>query len=256
MFVLAFCLSIQLVVFAETDTPRIIDNSDLISDEMEEQLTAQIEEIAETYQFDIVLLTEGDLQDKTPREYCDDFYEENGFGYGDTNDGVLFLVSLTERDWYIITEGYGDWAVNNYCVDLLEDLIVPYLSDGDYDKAYEKFVNVVESCVKESTINKPYTESNPYRTAFDYFKIIGIVAIISIVVGLIFLSVLSSNMKSVKLEPTANRYILLNSFKIYSHSDTFLYSNVTKTAIPKSSGSGGGGGGGGGGSSGGGGGKF
>lgn len=38
---------------------------------------------------------------------ADDFYDYNGYGYGEEGDGIIFLISMEERKWQISTCGFG-----------------------------------------------------------------------------------------------------------------------------------------------------
>ena len=40
---------------------------------------------------------------KTAEAYADDYYDYNGYGYGENDDGLLLLVSMGEREWAITT---------------------------------------------------------------------------------------------------------------------------------------------------------
>lgn len=68
-----------------------------MSDSEEAKLDSEIEKIRTNYDFDVVLLTVESLEGYTPEAFADDYYDYNGYGIGDNNDGVLFLISMEER---------------------------------------------------------------------------------------------------------------------------------------------------------------
>ena len=92
---------------------RVVDMADLLSDSEESSLLFKLDEISERQQFDVVVVTVGSLDGKTPTAYADDFYDYNGYGFGAEYDGVLLLVSMEERDWRISTCGYGITALTD-----------------------------------------------------------------------------------------------------------------------------------------------
>ena len=73
--------------------------------------------------------------------YADDFYDYNGYGYGDSRDGILLLISMEERDWRISTCGYGITVFTDAGQEYISDKFLPYLSDGDYSEAFTKYAD-------------------------------------------------------------------------------------------------------------------
>lgn len=84
-----------------TTLRHLIDNADLLTGEEESNLLAKLDEISDRLSVDVAVVTEDSIGDKTPREYADDFYDYNSYKYNP--DGVLLLISMEERDWYITT---------------------------------------------------------------------------------------------------------------------------------------------------------
>ena len=92
-------VSICPVFAAKDPAPRLTDQADLLSDDEETELLHKLDEISERQQSDIVVVTRKSLKGKSAMEYADDFYDNNGYGFGDGKDGILFLISMEERDW-------------------------------------------------------------------------------------------------------------------------------------------------------------
>ena len=64
---------------AEEDTGdlyHVVDSADLLSDEEEEDLEIRIQEIADIYEFDVVIVTENDIGGEDATAYADDFFDE------------------------------------------------------------------------------------------------------------------------------------------------------------------------------------
>ena len=105
-FAVLLCVVVSVPAFADTAedyTPHLIDNADLLTGEEESNLLAKLDEISDRLSVDVAVVTEDSIGDKTPREYADDFYDYNSYKYNP--DGVLLLISMEERDWYITTTG-------------------------------------------------------------------------------------------------------------------------------------------------------
>lgn len=46
----------------------------------------------------MIIVTVDSLNGKTVEEYADDYYDDNGYGYGENNSGILFLVAMDDRE--------------------------------------------------------------------------------------------------------------------------------------------------------------
>ena len=113
LFSLILCLCIVTPAFAaQTDGfaseyERVQDLAGLLSGNEESSLVTKLNELSERQKMDIVVLTTDTLDGKTPRDYADDIYDYGNFGYGESKDGALLLISIEDNDWYISTCGYG-----------------------------------------------------------------------------------------------------------------------------------------------------
>ena len=223
--------------------PRIVDNSDLLSDQEESFLLSRINEIIAKYSFDVVFVTENDLQGKSTRDFADDFFDYGGYGVGDDNSGVLVLISDEGR--WISGTGRGIMVFSSdYGIPRIGKMIAPYFDDGEYFDGFNSFLNFSDEFLKQEQTGDPYTEGNPYRTLTDKLKTVGIIAVAAFILSLLIVSGMKRSMKTARLRSEAGEYVVQGSFVLTRESDTFLYSTVTRTAIPKSdssSSSGGGG---------------
>lgn len=229
----ALLLCLCLTVAAHAAPPLLVDNADLLTDSEEAALLTQLEQLRSTYQMDIVIVTEWSLGGKSPRSYADDYYDYNGYA----EDGVLLLVSMSERDWYVSTAGYGITAVTDAGIDRLADRFLPSLSDGDYADAFSIFAEGCGDLIARANTGSPYRRA-PVRLSFGailFSLIIGIVA------ACIVTGSMKRQLKTVSWQKTANSYIRSEGLSLTEKQDTFLYRNVTRVARPKDSGSHGGG---------------
>ena len=162
---------------------------------------------------------------------------------------------MADRDWYISTLGLARSAIDDdYGIDCISDRFLDDLSDGNYYAAFNTYADLCADFINHlNTTGKPYSRFTMPKGPMGviwYVVAIGI----GILIGLIIVSVMSAQLKSVAEKSQANDFIVSNSLKIKNKRETYLYSTVTRTAKPeKSSGSSSSGGGG---SHGGGGGKF
>ena len=99
---------------------RLMDMADLLTEEEEEELIATLDEISERQNLEIVVVTAENLEGYSDgQEYTDDLYEYCDFGYGDGRDGIMLLLDMDGRDWYISTQGYGITAFTDAAITYL-----------------------------------------------------------------------------------------------------------------------------------------
>ena len=224
---------------------RVVDNADLMSDYEENQLRAGIRKIVDEYDFDIVILTVDSCDGKTPQACADDYFDYNGYGFGADRDGMLFLLSMEERDWYISTHGYGIYAFTDYGLDRIASLILSDLSNGRYYNAFDYFLVCADLFLSQANDYTPYDTDYKFREeepADQTGTYLIIAAVVSIIIALISVSVMKHGMNTIRLKHNAHDYIKKDSLVLLNKKDSFIHSKTTKTKIETSSSSGGGGG--------------
>ena len=100
---------------------RLTDSAGLLSEEEAQNILTKLDEVSERQKFDIVILTVDSLEGATATEYADDFFDYYGYGYGEGKDGILFLVSMEDRDWALSTHGYGITAFTDAGCDYIAE---------------------------------------------------------------------------------------------------------------------------------------
>ena len=100
---LLFCLLIFscIVLPVRAASDPVQDFAGLLNTTEEEVLSDWCREIRSEHIQVVVLLAIPDLMGKSPRNFADDFFENNRYG----PDGVLFLVDMGSRQWHISTAG-------------------------------------------------------------------------------------------------------------------------------------------------------
>ena len=241
---IACLLGLTVTAFASNDLPTMIDEAGLLTDHEITFLKNQAETLQEAHGFDIVILTVNSTQGRSPRQYAESYYDRQGYA----DDGILLLVSMEERDWYICTTGKCQEIFTSYGIDKLGDQFVSYLSEGDYFRGFERFMSNIP------TYCDAYDRSEPIDRTIGISHVM-IALIIGAAIGGITIAIMRSAMNTAKAKPSATEYVKKGTFHPYGNFDMYLYSRVTKTPRQTNS-SGSHGSGGGGRSHGGGGGKF
>ena len=228
------------VIPSERLKPRLVDEADLLTDSEETALLAKLDEISERQQFDVAVVTVNSLGGKTPDAFADDYYDYNGYGYGENADGALLLISMEDRDWHITTCGYGITAITDAGLGYMKDQFLPDLSDGDYSGAFTTFADLCDSFVTQAKTEKPYDTGNlPKGTVSPIMIVIDLV--LGLVIGYAIASVRKSKLKSVRNKVEALDYTVPGSMMLTDSRDIFLNKTVTTRTIHHESSSSGGG---------------
>ncbi|MGN0452322.1 MAG: TPM domain-containing protein [Ruminococcus sp.] len=229
-------LAFSVLPVSASDLPKVVDNGWLLSDSDAEELSQMLNEISEKHQCDVVIVTTDDLEGKTATEYADDFYDYNGYGYGTGNDGILLLVSLAERDYAISTTGSCIYTFTDSGLDYIEGIFIPYLSDGDYMEAFTAFAQECDNFLTQDAVGDPYDTNNMPEEKYTFSDFIfefGIALAVGIGLAFVIVSIMKSQLKSVRFQAKADNYLKQGSLNITESKDIFLYSHVTRTPRPK-----------------------
>lgn len=275
---LALLLSLLLLIAlpALADN-RVFDDADLLSPSEETALNDTIAGIYATHHFDVVLHTTPSTFGKSVRMYAADYYDQGGFGYGAEGDGLIFVLSMAERDYYTVTTGSGIRIFTDYGIDRIGEDIVGYLSDGDYYGAMTRYLADVERFIVQATREEgDVSDDQPFRdyTPYDYdtpvtlrapaerlAAVAPVILVAAFVIALIVVLIMRAGMKTARRKTSAGDYVVPGSLNLTRREDIYLYTTTVRTKIESNNSGGGRGGsstfsGGGGRSHGGGGGKF
>ncbi len=221
ILVLLLILGMAVGVRAAQMPAWVGDEAGLMTRWEADDLSAQIQSLSQEYDLNIYILTVDTLAGRSPQQYADDFYDMT---FGADSDGILFLLSMEERDWCISTSGRAQTLLTDEEVYDSVEAVIPYLSGGDY---YDGF------CGWVSELSHYLPESQP-----SFWVALGIGGVVALITVLVMVSTMNTKRK----QHSARQYLQPDSYHLTAQQDFFLYRNVTKTARPKerSSGSSGG----------------
>lgn len=224
--VLSVSAGLPLSVAAADDMPRLVDRADLLSDGEESELSDRLDEISERQQVDIVVVTADSMEGETAATYADDFYDENGYGFGDGRDGILFLISMEERDWYISTRGYGITAVTDAGRAYMSEILVNDLRAGNYRAAFMSYAELCDDFVTQARNGAPYDTGNLPRKPFEVVWNLAVAFGTALLLSLIVTGIMRGQLKSVKRQSAADDYMKRDSMQMTKKEDLFLYRHV------------------------------
>ena len=212
---------------------RVVDMADLLNNSEEADLLSMLDEISNRQELDVVVVTVNTLDGKTPMDYADDFYDYNGYGFGENRDGVLLLVSMEDRDWWISTSGYGIFAFTDAGIEYISEKFLSDLSNDDYSEAFTKYAKLCDEFITQAKTGEHYDTNNLPKESFDVFTSLLISLVVGILVSLIVTGKMKGKLKTVRMQPAAEEYVRNGSMLVTESSDLFLYSHVDRRVKSK-----------------------
>ena len=224
----------------EAHTQRLADFADLLDTDQEEELETKLNQISEDYDCDVVIDIEESIDGAEPMDYADDFFDYNDYGMGSDKSGILLLLTMEERKWWISTHGEAIQIFTDAGQEYISDQFVSCLSDGDYYEGFTKFADLCEEFIVQAQNGEPYDTGNLPEEEIPFYISFLIALVIGFVIALIVSLVMRSGMKTVHMKPDAADYMKAGSLHINRSRDMFLYNHISRTAKPKNDSSGGG----------------
>ena len=198
-------------VAAEGTLPRMVDNGGLLSGTEETNLEESLESLRQAYQMDIVIVTEESIGDATPREYADDYFDFEGYGYG--------IQVFTDAG-----------------IEYIGEQITPELADEDYYGAFSECSVLCEKFIVQAKTGEPYDIQSLPKADFAVGKTLLIALVVGFVIALIVTLIWKGQLKSVRKQTGADVYTKQGSMQIRQATDLFLYRDLRRVKRETSSG--------------------
>jgi len=231
---------------------RVFDEADLL-DEVEEQVVQEeIEKRIEKLSMDIIVVTIEDAMGKSTMAYADDYYDEHGFGYGDSNGpGVLFLIDMDNREFYISTAGKAVSQFSDWEIEQMLDEIEYWMLEGEWYNACMEFVEQVDEYGdnEETALNGYYDEDTDtfveyteaeiqamrrkaaIKRVLSFGSILGKMGI-AMVIGAVSVLIMRISVNS-HSAPAGRVYMKAGSDQIRQRYDHKTNTTVTRRQIPR-----------------------
>lgn len=222
----------------------INDTYGVLSQAEVDQLNAQAQQISDQYQFGVyahILYDDASYDDIWG--YIEQYYAEQDLGYGNTSDGILFLITQSSQggsyDIYIPAASNQSY----FTIDGLEDIqddAEEGLFEHDYYKAIDTFLDKTEEHLayynqhdypwSSATEGAVYYDAETGRSVSGFAVAAGI--IIPFVVACIVVAVNASKHRTKHTATDAAEYIpSYGQLQLTRHTDMYLYRTQSRTKI-------------------------
>ena len=222
------------VVSAKTGTKSysqkeyVIDNADILDYSEEEKLQEYCEKASAGCETDILIITT-----ETGLDYSDlDNYVRNiineSYGYNENSsvpDAIAYVVDMDSRADRIITSGKAKSDITQGQLDSIRESSEKKLTDGDYYKAFRKYIDNVQK----------YLNNN---ISYKITRGILVKLLISLAITVIIILILARRSKS-QMTVNAETYTKNHNVNIIHKEDRFINTTVSVRNISSSSSGGG-----------------
>ena len=212
---------------------RLKDEAGLLSDDEADSLLAQLDEISERQNCDVIVVTVASLDAKTAESYADDYFDFNGYGLGQNRDGILLLLSMEDRDWAISTHGFAITAFTDAGQSYMTDHFLSYISDGEYAQGFQKYAELCDQFLTQAKEGEPYDTDNLPKGSVA-FVWLPIDIVIGCIIAFFRAQGKKKRLKTVRKKVSARDYIVQGSLKARTNREILLNSVVSSRDISSS----------------------
>lgn len=133
--VFCFVLVLALIPCVALAAERVVDDAELFMASEIIEMETIISRIQEQYQMDVVVLTSYEPGFADTQDFADLYYENHGYGMGEDDAGLLYLIDMRNRVPCISTTGVMIDFITDERLDELFDCSYTQLAKGQYGES-------------------------------------------------------------------------------------------------------------------------
>lgn len=228
----------------------VYDDYGLLNEDEAAALSAAAEEVSKKYNCGIYMAVVADYQDSgclSLYEYGQNYYFDHGMGMGGEENGQLLILSMAERDYWLVAHGsIAHAAFTDYGKERLAEYFLDDFGDDDW---YDGFADYVEKCgvfLEKSASGEPVDvdseSSGGGGTKFEWTSFLMIVIGFPVLIAFGVCFGIKRGMRSVFRAGEADEYVKPGSFNVDRSWDRYTHTTETRVKIENKSSSGSGGG--------------
>lgn len=234
------CTAFAEAPATEAQLWNITDTVGLLTSDEDQSLEARAEEISAQYGVGIYLLILEDYSEyyDDPYETAYQFYHGYTLGEGEDRDGVILLMSMSDRKYATFFYGpKAEYAFDAYGQELMEEEFLDDFRDDDWYDGFEDYLEVCAEYLERAEAGDPVRRDDSSAGGSSVSGIgttilvcLGISAVIAMIVCLI----LRGKMKSVRKGTHADAYVT-GSLNLTASRDQYTHTTETRTKIERES---------------------
>lgn len=215
------------------DKKLVYDNAGLLTDQERQEVNRMANEYGPVQQTDFVMYTTDNPDYKDVQILTEDLYDSKGFGYDKRfGNAVLLTMDMRNREVYLAGFGKAKTLLDDQRLDQIRDRITPYLSNGDYQTAFEQYIQ----------LSARYMNYKPGINPDSFLLNIWFQLAAAVLLGIIIVWIMAARSGG-RITVSRATYEDANVSGLLDHYDRFIRTSVSKRKIERNNSSSGGGGG-------------
>ena len=229
--VFAIILVFGLSVCAYAEEQRFVfDEASILTYDEIEELNGKAKEITENYDCEVYVITFPSLDGYEAWELNELLYAELKEVYGASENVIILMLAMEERQYDILAHGYGNTVFTDYGKDVMAERFLDDFANDDWYWGFYDYMSTCDEFLAMARGGEPFdvgSEGDSFGA-----KVFGVVIaiIVSCVIALLICLVLSAQMKTARIATEAHDY--QKELNLTNHLDTFSHRDIRRVYNP------------------------
>ncbi len=212
----------------------VYDDAGLLTDQERQAVNRVANEYGPVQQTDFVIYTTDNPNYTDVQILTEDLYDEKGFGYDKGfGNAVILTMDMRNREVYLAGFGKAETLLDDQRLDQIREKIMPYLRNGDYQAAFEQYIQ----------LSSKYMNYKPGVNPDSFLLNIWFQTAAAILLGIIIVWIMAARTGG-RVTVSRTTYEDASASGLLDHYDRFIRTSVSKRKIERNNSSGGSSGGG------------
>lgn len=239
LLITVFLFLFQLFIPVYAEDNYVADEARLLTNAEVSDLNEKAKAASDLYDTGIYVRFFSENGSDDIETYAENVYEEENLGIGEDHNGVMLIVTMSDRSYDILAHGdKANRIFTDYGKDQIGDDFITDLSDGNYNDAAYIFISKCSNALYADSkgVDPWHTETKAESKSARMMLIILPPCIISLIICIL----IARKNKTSRIANKADDYIDRNGLCLRGRQDVFLYQTRSVTHIPKDTGNHGG----------------
>ena len=221
--VFAIILVFGLSVCAYAEEQRFVfDEASILTYDEIEELNGKAKEITENYDCEVYVITFPSLDGYEAWELNELLYAELKEVYGASENVIILMLAMEERQYDILAHGYGNTVFTDYGKDVMAERFLDDFANDDWYWGFYDYRSTCDEFLIMAVNGEPFDIGSESESGANFFGVI-IAIVFSCLIAFVVCMILSAQMKTARIATEAHDYAkqlnLTNQYDIFSHRD-------------------------------------
>ena len=222
---------------AETPWGCVYDAAEILTDEEYRALEDYAQKITGEQQCAVYFVTVEDYRDYGDGDIFNvarQIFLDNDFGMGEDGDGVMLLLSMNDRDYCLLANGFGDTALTDYGKDYISEQFLDDFGDNDWYSGCIDYLAFTDELLSQARAGNIYDRGSWITSEALWLWSLVLGAAIAAIVCLIQRGAMK---KKVRMKTDAAGYLEGGSVNITRRRDVYTHTTEIRQKIETDNGS-------------------